>query len=76
MELKEFIDLFASQFEDTPADQISAQTVFKDLDEWSSFMALALMAAVGEACDVNLTATQIRTSETVEDLFNCIVASK
>ena len=33
MELKEFIEHFAEQFEETPVESFMAETVFKDLDE-------------------------------------------
>ena len=35
MELKEFIDSFIEQFDDTEASEITSDTKFKDLDEWS-----------------------------------------
>ena len=40
MELNEFIENFAEQFDDTDASEIKADTVFKELDEWSSLVAL------------------------------------
>ena len=35
MDINAFIDNFAGQFDDTPADQIKPDTVFRDLDEWT-----------------------------------------
>lgn len=75
MELKEFIENFAAQFDDTDASEIKAETVFKELDEWSSLIALSLIAMVDEEYDVTLKGEDIRTSNTVEDLFN-VVKSK
>ena len=40
MELKDFIENFANQFDDTDASEITATTVFHDLEEWSSLTAL------------------------------------
>ena len=40
MELKDFIENFAAQFDDTDSSEIKAETVFKELDEWSSLIAL------------------------------------
>lgn len=40
MEIKEFIENFVSQFEETDADAITAETKFRELDEWSSLLAL------------------------------------
>lgn len=75
MELKEFIENFAAQFDDTDASEIKADTVFKELDEWSSLIALSVIAMVDEEYDVTLKGEDIRTSNTVEDLFN-VVKSK
>ena len=75
MELKDFIENFAAQFDDTDASEIKADTVFKELDEWSSLIALSVIAMVDEEYDVTLKGEDIRTSNTVEDLFN-VVKSK
>ena len=42
MELKDFIEKFADQFDDTDASMIKAETAFRDLDEWSSLVGLAV----------------------------------
>lgn len=75
MEIKEFIENFADQFDDTDASEITATTVFKDLEEWSSLTALSIIAMVDEEYDVTLKGDDIRNAETVEDLFN-IVSSR
>lgn len=75
MELKEFIENFANQFDDTDASEIQASTVFHDLDEYSSLIALSIIAMVDEEYDVQLKGDDMRAAVTVEDLFN-IVKSK
>ncbi len=70
MELNEFIENFAAQFDDTDASEIKAETVFKELDEWSSLIALSVIAMVDEEYEVTIKGEDIRTSNTVEDLFN------
>lgn len=70
MELKDFIEKFAEQFEDTDASEIKAETVFKELDEWSSLIALCVIGMVDEEFGVTLKGEDIRNSKTVEDLFN------
>ena len=72
MELKEFIENFAEQFDDTDASEIQADTVFKELDEWSSLIALSVIAMVDEEYDVTIKGDDVRGSETVEDLFNIV----
>ncbi len=72
MELNDFIASFAEQFEDTDVNSIQATTVFKDLDEWSSLLALSVIAMVDEEYDVALKGDDIRNAKTVEDLFNVV----
>ena len=74
MELKEFIENFANQFDDTDASEIQADTVYKELDEWSSLIALSVIAMVDEEYDVTIKGDDIRNSNTVEDLFNVVAA--
>ena len=75
MELKEFIDNFADQFNDTDASEFTADTVFKDLSEWSSLVALNIIARVDEVYDVTLKGDDILNALSIEDLFH-IVASR
>ena len=74
MELKDFIENFANQFDDTDVNEIKAETVFKELDEWSSLIALSVIAMVDEEYDVTIKGDDIRNSNTVEDLFNAVKA--
>lgn len=72
MEIKEFIENFADQFDDTEASELSAETKFKELDEWSSLIALSVIAMVDEEYDVAIKGDDIRSSETIQDLFNIV----
>lgn len=72
MEIKEFIENFADQFDDTDASEITATTNFRDLDEWSSLIALSIIAMVDEEYDVTLKGDDIKNANTVEDLFNTV----
>lgn len=73
--LEEFVALFAEQFDDTDVSEITAATEFKDLEEWSSLIALSVIAMVDEEFDVALKGNDILNCETIEDLFD-IVKSK
>lgn len=74
MELKDFIQNFADQLEDTDASEFKAETVFKDLDEWSSLLALSIIAMADEEYGVTLHGEDIRNASTIEDLFNTVKA--
>lgn len=72
--LNEFVVLFAEQFDETDASLIKADTKFRDLDEWSSLIGLSVIAMADEEFDVALKGDDVKTSETVEDIYNKIVA--
>lgn len=74
MELNEFIQNFAEQFDETDASEIKAETVFHDLDEWSSLIALSLIAMIDEEYDVTIKGDEMRFAVTVEDLYNIVKA--
>lgn len=72
MELKDFIENFAEQFDDTDASEITATTAFHDLEEWSSLTAMGVIAFVKTEYGKTLTGKEMKECVTVEDLFNLI----
>ena len=74
MDIKNFIENFADQFDDTDSSEFKAETVFKELDEWSSLIALSVIAMVDEEYDITIKGDDIRNSNTIEDLFNAVKA--
>lgn len=72
--LNEFVELFAEQFDETDPSEIKAETVFHDLDEWSSLTGLSVIAMVDEEFDVALKGDDVRNAVTVEDLYNAVIA--
>lgn len=75
MSEKEFVQNFANQFDDTDASEFSMTTRFRDIEEWSSLIALGIIAMADEEYDVTLKGDDIINSNTVEDIYN-IVKSK
>lgn len=74
MELKDFIENFAGQFDETDMNEFKAVTVFKDLEEWSSLTALSVIAMVDEEYGVTLKGDDIKNSETIADVYNAVVS--
>ena len=72
MELKDFIENFAQQFDETEMSDFAAETEFKELDEWSSLIALSVIAMIDEEYDVRIKSDDIRSSKTIDDLFNLV----
>lgn len=72
MEIKEFIEYFAEQFDDTEQSEFKPETVFHELDEYSSLIALSIIAMVDEEYGVTLNANDMSSAVTIEDLFNTV----
>ena len=72
MEFKEFVENFANQFDDTDVSELSGETKFKELDEWSSLIALSVIAMIDEEYDVTINGDDMRSATTVKDLFNIV----
>jgi len=76
MEINDFIEKFAEQFDETEASEFKAETVFKELDEWSSLIALSVIAMVDEEFDVTLKGDDIRNCDTIGDLFTLVTSKQ
>ena len=74
MILEEFVKGFAEQFEDTDITEIQMDTVYQDLDEWSSLTAMSIIYFVKTTYNKEITCKEIRSCETVEELFNLVEA--
>lgn len=74
MTLDEFVTAFAEEFDDTPVEEFKAETKYRQLDEWSSLVALSIISMVDDEFDKNITGADIRSTETIEDLYNLIIA--
>lgn len=67
-----FIQNFADQFDDTDMATFTLQTRFRDIDEWTSIIALSVMAMCAEEYDVILSANEMENAEKIEDIFNIV----
>lgn len=72
MDIQEFIENFANQFDETEIEVFKAETSFRDLEEWSSFLALGIMAMIKSEYDVAITADEMRNANTIQELFDTV----
>jgi acyl carrier protein len=75
MDINLFIDQFAEQFDETDLSEFTAETDFKNLEEWSSLTALSVIAMIDNCFGVRINGDDIRSANTINDLFQ-IVNSK
>lgn len=74
--MEEFIKNFANQFDETDPSEIKAVTVYRDLEEWSSLVGLAILNMISKKYGVIITPTEMKGTETVEDVYNLIQSKK
>ena len=76
MDKTEFISNFAAQFDDTDESLFSMETLFRELDEWSSLNALAIMNMIGKKYDVQLKPDEMKQTNTVQELYDLVLLKK
>ena len=74
MDIKDFIENFADQFDDTDVSVIKSDTEFHELEEWDSLIALAVLNMTEKKYGKKITFDEMKKCDTVEDLYNVIVA--
>lgn len=76
MNIKEFIDHFSEQFDNTTADMFKPETLFKELDEWTSLTALSIISMIDEEYDVSIGGADIRNANTIKELYKIVESKK
>lgn len=74
MTLDEFVKAFAAEFDDTPSEQFTPATNYRELEEWGSLVALSIISMVDEEMDVQITGADLRNSKTIEELYKVVCA--
>lgn len=72
MVITEFIEKFADIFDDTDVSELAPETNFRELDEWSSLSALGVLAMADEEFDVELSGSELRSVNTIQELFDLL----
>lgn len=72
MEIKDFIEHFAEQFEETELSDFKPETVFHELEEYTSLIALSIILMIDEEYGVSIDANEMSAAVTIEDLYNTV----
>jgi len=67
-----FIKTIENEFEELPKETLKPETSFRQIDDWSSMHALIIIALIDSEYDVLLSGEDLRTAETIQDLFNIV----
>lgn len=72
MTLEEFVKKVQGELQDTPADQITAETNYKELDEWGSLTSLSLISMIEEEYDKLITGADVRAQNSIKELYDYV----
>jgi len=76
MTIDNFIKNFAELFDETDITLLNSETEYKKLEEWSSMMALSVIAMIDAEYNVQISGADIRSCKTVKDLFEKVNSLK
>lgn len=74
MELNEFVANFAEQLEIENVEALTADTNFRDLEEWSSLSVMILIAFYDVEFGKEIGGTDIKKCQTIQDLYDLAIA--
>ena len=72
MTLEEFVQAFADEMNETPAGTITADTKYKELEEWGSLASLSIISMVDEEYGHLITGADVRARNTVKELYEFV----
>jgi len=72
MTIDEFVERVQGEFPDTPAEKITADTNYKELDEWGSLCSLSLISMIEEEYDKLITGANVRACNSVKELWEFV----
>jgi acyl carrier protein len=75
MKIDQFINDFISELDDDLISSLSPDINFRELEAWDSLTALSIMAMLDDKYNVNLSADEMRTADTLQELY-ALVESK
>jgi acyl carrier protein len=72
MTLEEFVEKVADEFSETPAGLITAETNYRELDEWGSLTALSLISMIDEEYNHMISGVDLRSHNSIKDLYEYV----
>lgn len=72
MSLQTFITNLESIFEETAPNTLTANTNFRDLEEWSSMQALLIIAMIDSEYAVIFSGEDLRNCQTIADIYEIV----
>ena len=72
MTIEEFVEKVQDELQDTPAEEITPETNYKELDEWGSLASLSLISMIEENYGKLITGADVRARNSVRELYEFV----
>ena len=69
--MEKFLEFFAEQFDELHTT-LTPETRFRELEEWSSLVALLIITMVDEEYGIVLPPEEMRRTQTIQELYNLV----
>lgn len=69
--MEKFLEFFAEQFDELHTT-LTPETRFRELEEWSSLVALLIITMVDEEYGIVLPPEEMRKTQTIQELFDLV----
>lgn len=76
MEIQEFTQKLEAEFEDTKPGTLTPDTNYRQLENWTSMHALIVIAFVDANFDILLKGEELRSTNTIRELYNLVLSKK
>ena len=74
MTLDDFVKAFAEQFDELAPETINKATMFKEVEGYSSLVALSVLNMVDKKMGKDILLADLMMADTVEDLYDVILS--
>lgn len=72
MDTEIFLSNFVDLFDENPPTEVTMDTEFRNLDDWSSFIGLSIIAMVDEKYNTRISADELRSCITIGEIFTLV----
>lgn len=74
--IEEFTRKLEQEFDEIEPGSLKPETNYRDIKNWSSMYALIIIAFADANYDVMLNAADLKSTETIKDLYQAVSAKK
>ena len=76
MNKEKFVEDFENAIDVLTPGTLTIETNFKEIPEWDSMFALSVIAMVDSEYEVQISASELRSSKTVLDIYSIVSQKK